>query len=197
MAIYHAFVIALVAATAAAGQAPAPQDPSDRDRPALAEFTRRVNAYVAVKSAAATTVLPLVQLQDPAEIRRRTEALATVIRSARWAARQGDIFAPEIGHAIRRAIRRGCQGDYATLLVLAQEDLVRLPPPPAVHARWPAGVPLPTMLPGVLAELPPLPAGLQYRFIDRALVLLDIDANLIVDFLPDVIPILTETDDAH
>ncbi|HET7698991.1 MAG TPA: hypothetical protein VFK57_24950 [Vicinamibacterales bacterium] len=196
MANFQAFIIVLVAAAAAA---PAPvQQPPDTDRPVLAEFARRVNAYVEVKSAAATTVLPLVQLRDPAEIRRRTDALAAVIKSARWAAKQGDIFTPEIGYALRRAIRQGCEGDYAAQLALVREEVVGPLPALAVHARWPADVPLPLMLPGVLAALPPLPAGLQYRFMDRALVLLDIDANLIVDFLPDAIPVITtERHDAH
>ena len=152
---------------------------------------------MSVRAAAADTVLPLVPLRDPAEIRRRTDALATVIHSARWNARQGDIFTPEIAAVLRTAIRGGCEGDYAALIVLAQEELSQPLPDPTVHGRWPTSAPIPTMLPDVLAALPPLPAGLQYRFLNRALVLLDIDANLIVDFLPDAIPITTENPDAN
>ena len=197
MVIVRALIVALVALAAPASPTRAvPQSP-EPERAALDDFARRVKAYVDVKSAAAITVLPLVQLRDPAEIRRRTEALAAVIQRARWAARQGDIFTPEIATALRRAIRRGCENDYATLLVLAREDLTAPLPEPVVNARWPWDAPLPTMLPGVLAALPPLPPGLQYRFMNRALVLHDIDANLIVDFVPDAIPLITETDDAH
>jgi hypothetical protein len=151
------------------------------DRRILAEFDARVHAYVQVKDAARTTVLPLVVLPDPGEIRRRSDALATVIKSARYDARRGDIFTPAIENLIRLAIRRGCEEDYAPL------------PEPAIHGRWPAAAPLPTMPPDILAALPPLPPGLQYRFMTRALVLLDIDANLIIDFVPDAIPITTVT----
>lgn len=198
MVIIRVSLIAFVAGAALVAATPAAvQQPIDPDRSVFADFTRRVNAYVDIKSAAATTVLPLVQLRDPAEIRRRTEALATVIQSARWGARQGDIFTPEIALAFGRAIRRGCEGDYAALLVAAREDLTAPLPEPRVHGRWPSDAPLPTMLPGVLAALPPLPPGLQYRFMNRALVLHDIDANLVVDFAPGILPVITETDHAH
>jgi len=194
---FGTFAIALTGAAAVAFAAARAQSAIDPDLLVRAELARRVQAYVDVKNAAAMTVLPLVQLDDPAEIRSRTEALATVIRSARWNARQGDVFTPEVAHAIRRAIRRGCEGDYVALLALAREELVVPLPEPAVHGRWPGSAPLPTMTPDVLAALPPLPPGLQYRFMNHDLVLLDIDANLIVDFVPDAIPIITESNDAH
>ena len=40
----------------------------------------------------------------------------------------------------------------------------------------------------VTAALPALPEGLQYKFIGRDLVLVDVDANVIVDVLPDAVP---------
>jgi hypothetical protein len=40
----------------------------------------------------------------------------------------------------------------------------------------------------VLLKLPPLPKDLEYRFLGRDLILLDIHANLIVDFIPAAIP---------
>ena len=43
----------------------------------------------------------------------------------------------------------------------------------------------------LLAALPRLPCEVQYRFMTRDLVLIDIDANLIVDFIPDAIPATT------
>ena len=57
-----------------------------------------------------------------------------------------------------------------------------------VNDSWPPEAPLPNMPPRLLANLYPLPEGLEYRFIDRHLVLLDIDANLMVDYILDVVP---------
>ena len=58
--------------------------------------------------------------------------------------------------------------------------------PPLVNGAfsWRTAVPTP---PCVLAVLPPLPDELQYRFVGRDLVLVDIEANLIVDVLPEAI----------
>ena len=44
------------------------------------------------------------------------------------------------------------------------------------------------MPPALLLRLPPLAPELQYRFIGRTLILLDVDANLVVDVLPDALP---------
>jgi len=60
--------------------------------------------------------------------------------------------------------------------------------PLKVNRAYPEGVPLETTPPSLLAKLPELPAELEYRVVGHALVLRDATANLIVDFLPDVIP---------
>ena len=73
--------------------------------------------------------------------------------------------------------------------MLSHDDLDQPLPPPVVNARWPVGAPLSTMMPDLLAELPRLPEGLEYRFVQGDLILLDIDACLIVDVIPDVVPL--------
>ena len=40
----------------------------------------------------------------------------------------------------------------------------------------------------LLASLPRLPKELEYCFFDRHLLLLDVDADLIVDYIPDALP---------
>ena len=47
---------------------------------------------------------------------------------------------------------------------------------------------LATMPPSLLAALPPLPKSLEYRIIGQYLVLRDVEAALIIDFIPAVIP---------
>jgi hypothetical protein len=56
-----------------------------------------------------------------------------------------------------------------------------------VNARYPDSQPLPTMPPNILASLPRLPEQLEYRIIGRNLILRDVPANLIVDFIPNAI----------
>jgi hypothetical protein len=182
------FAVVLLAAATVAGT-PAGQPPiAAGDQSARADFTRRVQAYTDTRHLA-TLVIPAPMVSaDPAQIRHASDALAFAIRTARAGARQGDIFSPGIAAAFRRMVGAGCQDAYAELLAVVTEELESPLPAPAVHARWPVGAPLPTMPPDLLAALPRLPAGLEYRFMNRDLVLLDVDANLIVDFVPDAMP---------
>ena len=59
---------------------------------------------------------------------------------------------------------------------------------PAVNARYPDAVPLSTMPPEVLKVLPKLEPGLEFRFIGHHLILLDVDAHLIADLIPNAMP---------
>lgn len=188
------FAIGLIATAAVTAVVPAQS--LAPEQLARADFAQRLHAYVAMKESVRQTVLPLMSLSDPAEIRRRIDDLATVIRSARSEARQGDIVTPQMALLMRGAIRDGCEGDYAALLALIREEYDGALPAAAIHGRWRPAIPVPTMVPGILAALPPLPEGLQYRFMNNALVLIDIDANLIIDVVPDAIPITTENDHA-
>ncbi len=56
-----------------------------------------------------------------------------------------------------------------------------------VNARYPEDAPLPTVPPNLLASLPQLPEDLEYRILGRNLILRDVHANVIVDFLPKAI----------
>jgi hypothetical protein len=71
---------------------------------------------------------------------------------------------------------------------LLQEDA---PAPGAipleVNARYPAGAPFPTTPPSFLLALPPLPSGVEYRIIGKDLVLLDQPADVILDYMRNII----------
>jgi hypothetical protein len=125
---------------------------------------------------------------DSVELRRGVDALAMAVRAARQDARQGDIFTPEISAMFRHAIAATCSAPYLELLGRIYEELQGPLPAAAVNASWPYTAALPTMEPDLLAALPRLPRELQYRFMHRDLILHDIDANLIVDFVVDAIP---------
>jgi hypothetical protein len=57
-----------------------------------------------------------------------------------------------------------------------------------VNRSYPVEVPLQTTPPSLLQNLPKLPPELEYRVVGKALVLRDVNANLIVDFLPNALP---------
>jgi hypothetical protein len=56
-----------------------------------------------------------------------------------------------------------------------------------VNAAYPP-VPLQSMPPTLLANLPELPSDLDYRLIGRTLVLRDVHSNLILDYISKAIP---------
>jgi hypothetical protein len=56
-----------------------------------------------------------------------------------------------------------------------------------VNAKYPQDQPLPTVPPNVLAALPKLPEELEYRIVKKDLILRDVHANLIVDYIPNAI----------
>jgi hypothetical protein len=57
-----------------------------------------------------------------------------------------------------------------------------------VNGPYPDKQPVATVPPNVLAALPQLPKDIEYRFIDKHLILRDSRANLIVDYMLNAIP---------
>jgi hypothetical protein len=152
----------------------------------LADFRRDVDGYMALHDKLQRQGTPQIQRSDIGENLVSSQALATRIRQARRDAEQGDILAPPIARAIRvtlnpalRSIaggetRRRIRDDGAVTFELR------------VNGDYPDGESRSTMPGNLLAILPPLPSGLEYRIVDTHLVLMDVDANLVVDYLRDV-----------
>jgi hypothetical protein len=59
---------------------------------------------------------------------------------------------------------------------------------PKVNGPYPETLPLSTVPPQVLRTLPGLTEKLEYRFLGDSLIMLDVDAHVIADFIEDVIP---------
>jgi len=57
-----------------------------------------------------------------------------------------------------------------------------------VNSRYPDSVPLTTVPPQVLQTMPKLSEDLEYRFVGDWLILLDVHAHVIADFIEDVLP---------
>jgi hypothetical protein len=127
---------------------------------------------------------PEIVTADPERLFAPRTALAREIRKARAAARQGDIFTPAVAEYFRglitEALRVGRVENF--LERIEEENSVRVIP--TVNGDYPAGASISPMPACLLAALPPLPKELQYRFLSRDLILWDLHAGLIVDFVP-------------
>jgi hypothetical protein len=58
-----------------------------------------------------------------------------------------------------------------------------------INQSYPENVPLQSTPPTLLLNLPQLPDGLEYRILGRELVLRDGNANIIVDYVPNALPV--------
>jgi hypothetical protein len=155
----------------------------------LVDFGERIDDYMDLREDIVDEVGDPDSTNDPARIRAREEALASRIRVARRGARHGDILTPEIRAAFRRLLSPHTSGEAGReLKSTVQEDS---PAPGAVplevNAKYPAGVPFSTTPPNVLGALPLLPRGLEYRFVGEDLILLDQPADVILDYIRNVI----------
>jgi chorismate mutase len=167
---------------AAGPAAPANAPPS----PELTEFFGRLDAYLQVRARAESKVPELKETSDPGKISAREKALADALRVERAEARQGEIFTDKAAAVFRRIIAADFEKRRPVERAAVLEE-VPLKVPPSINTDYPTSLPLATVPPSLLTELPTLPDGLEYRFLGRHFILRDTKANLIVDFVPDVV----------
>lgn len=149
------------------------------------DFDLRLKPYVKVRDEAKSKLPALKETEDPAMLLGRQQALANSIRVARGDARQGDIFSRPLAECLLPLIRRSLSSNTAKRTTKEGNPAHEGPGTKvAVNAPYSAEAPLSTMPPTLLAVLPELPKGLEYRFIGKTLILYDADAGLIVDFIP-------------
>ena len=151
------------------------------------EFFDHVRAYMKIHDTADARVPSLKDTSDSKQVSEREKALADEIRVERAGAQPGDVFsaaaAKEIGIVVANDFGGRPLRDQQAILA---EVPVKVPP--ALNTDYPTALPLATVPPSLLLKLPTLPEELEYRFLGRHLILRDVRANLIVDYIPDVVP---------
>ena len=159
------------------------------DAAVLGDFKSRVDKYVDLHEDAAKGDGKLTETKESAEISSAQDTLAARIVAARSNAKQGDIFTPEIRNRFRRLLAPELKGEDGRDARAVMKDDAPAPGsiPFKVNAKYPEGQPRPTVPSNVLRNLPTLPKPLEYRVIGRHLLLLDTDAGLIVDYIPNAI----------
>jgi hypothetical protein len=171
---------------AATGGIPQPRSgtPVNADAQLLVEFKQRVDAYMKVHNRLEKDTPPLKRTDDPVRIKASQDALSAAIRAERASAVQGEVFTPEIADRLRRLMNPEMIGKKGIETNKSLKEDAPLGVVVKVNAPYPEDAPLPTVPPNLLASLPALPDDLEYRVIGRALILRDVHANLIVDFIP-------------
>ena len=177
--------ITTIAAVIAVGTAVAAQQQQVNQKSAvIAEFQKRIASYMKLHNAAARQLPSLKSKASSGEISRYQHALASRIIASRPHAVQGEIFTPPIAAEFRRLIRTAMTGSRAHRIRSSLQRGAPVKSKIEVNHPYPAMAPLETTPPSLLLNLPKLPSGLEYRVVQHDLVLHDVKANLVVDFVP-------------
>ncbi len=166
----------------------APQ--TNADAALLADFKKRIDAYMKLHDKQEKGKADPKETSDAGRIKETQDLLAAKIQAARKDAKPGDIFTPEIRQLFRRLMYPEMKGPDATetrQTIKLEEGTPSKAQVLKVNGRYPESAALPTVPPNLLARLPQLPEELEYRFINKDLILRDVNANLIVDYIPNAI----------
>jgi hypothetical protein len=182
--------ILIMAALATGCSEPESKPPADPRAAQYDDFAKRLAAYMEIRDSVENIVGDLDPTKSQAEIATRANTLASALIAARPNAKPGDIFTPEIATVLATMIKEEYSRRSDTVQETrgdAQEELPNFEP--KVNSLYPTTYPLATFPPKLLPLLPPLPDKLEYRIVQNYLVLRDIEANIIIDFMPDAVPV--------
>jgi len=184
--IVTSIILLVVCACAESSQATSPQAQSK-------EFQAGIDKYMEIhkKAEASVPAMPK-ETTDAALIAKHQQQVAEAIRKLRPNALVGEVFTPSVRQMIVATVKQKVEGKAgesakATILGEGNPKSEAVPVNLTVNGTYPTTAPLSTVPPSVLMALPTLPKELEYRFVGRNLILLDSAANLIVDFIPNVI----------
>lgn len=167
---------------------PPKDQPINPDAQALAGFLSRVNEYVKLHKKVAAGLKHLPKEATPQQIDKNQRELGAAIKAARRNAKRGDIFTPESQAVIKKLLARVFGGPDGAALKASIMDENPGVPKIVVNERYPDSVPLSTIPPQVLQGLPKMPEEMEFRFVGNTLVLMDVPAHIIVDYIPDAFP---------
>ncbi len=179
--IWCLWVITLSALLAAC----APAQSAD-DAAVVKDFQARIAKYLEIHKQQGVAPKPT---DSPDKLADQKQQAAQKIRESRPAAKQGDIFTPQIAAYFKKRMAATLHGRDGAKIRASLRHAEPLPDIPLqVNAKYPGNLPLQSTPPTLLLNLPRLPNELQYRIVGRTLVLYDVPSNLIVDFLSGAVP---------
>jgi len=144
------------------------------------DFSTRVQNYFDLRSKLEQGLPPFRVTEDVAEIRRVQRALARAIQAARHGAREGDIFSPAISLEFKQVLALEMNANaWAVIMDDNPGEFSN-----EINGIYPDGKPYSTVPGTILAVLPALPDDVEYRFLGRHLILLDVRADVILDRIP-------------
>jgi hypothetical protein len=161
---------------------------SEADAAALATMNGRLKEYVELHNKLERDLPKLPDSATPTQIDTNQRLLEARVRQARAGAKRGDLFTPEATVVIKRLLAAVFAGPEGKQLKASIMDENPVDVTVTVNGRYPDSVPVSTVPPQVLQTLPRLSEDMEYRFIGDRIVLLDVHAHVIADFIDDALP---------
>ena len=159
----------------------------DRDAQALQDFNQRIQQYLKIHHQADVLIPHIKPTHSAKKILDRKHALAAEIIKQRATTEEGNIFTSEVDAYFDRLIHSAYQantaGIEASLECLSPVREEQLKP----NDAYPEGAAYTPMPATILLHVPELPAELEYRIVNKDLIIRDREANLIVDILRNAI----------
>jgi hypothetical protein len=179
----HISVMLFLAPQIAVGAQWARSAVADRDHAVMSRFLTAIDAYV-VEHHRVFDPLSEGMMCLPDDTLGEMNAVAQAPREARRPPREGEVFTPDVVELFKRLLSTTFAGEEAItgdLIARLDKEALCAPalrvnePPPRNLAH--------AMTPLVVSALPQLPEELEYRFVGRDLVLVDVSSNLVVDVI--------------
>jgi len=182
-------LLGLIALGAASCKKESAQPPVDPTKQVFEDFAARVDNYMKVRKTLADSIGELDPTKSQAEITTRATGLANAIIAARSQAKAGDIFTPEVATVLATLIKQEYSRRTEPVQETREDQQDELPDfVPTVNQVYPTTYPLATFPATLLPLLPPLPEQLEYRVVQHYLVIRDVEANVIIDVMPNAVP---------
>jgi hypothetical protein len=161
---------------------------SPKHKAAFAAFEARVKEYVELRESLAGKMPKLSKDAKPEEIEAHKAALQKAVQAARAAAKQGDLFVPELAAHIRGVIKSEAppkvRREVRETVVESEVKAVPL----RINHPYPETQEQLEMPPALLLRLPQLPKQVRFRYVGRNMLLVDRESGLIIDFMTDALP---------
>jgi len=181
-----------------------PPQTVEMDAHTLKKFQSEVEEYVELRKKVLGKIPAVSDQSTPEELAAHQQAFTAAIVKYRKGKKQGNFFKPAVEAAMRRTLTAEFTGPNGPALMKSiQQGNPKVEGNPtaknptkevkasvdvAVNAVYNDAAPFSSVPSAILLKLPPLPEAVRYRFVGRTLILRDTEANVILDFLPDVVP---------
>jgi hypothetical protein len=182
--------VLMVLALAGCGLFKAQEASPAGDEHALQDFNVRIQNYVKIHHQAEqkfglTTHIKATRSGE--EIVKRQHAMAEHISGLRKKAGEGAIFTPEImayfARGLDSAYQSNAEGTAALPACIRGNAEQKLKPNDVYPETWDYSM----MPPAMLLHIPRLPPELEYRLVNRDLIIRDLEANMVVDVMRNAI----------